>query len=261
MRVLFTSDIHGRKDAWQAYAGLLADEAFDFGIIAGDLTDDFLTIDTIREASGAVEDELLEELYDPEDSVEDLEERVKAYKSDPTTPLARAVKHFELEIKEILSSAEKHIFLVPGNHDLSDWDDTELITNVHGKRVEIGGYNIVGYRYTDLELDQPQQRRDVRKLRPLVDRRTILVTHSPCYGTLDRNYRGISIGSRALCRLVRKCPAYHLFGHIHASFGIEGNSANGSCPGGKSFIAVDPDAGTLRIIEPGAEYGVERINE
>lgn len=249
MKALFTSDLHGDIDAWRLFSLTLALPEFDFGLLGGDLTDDSLTLQVIKELSSASEDELLEELYDPDDTIEDLSERVIAYKKDPTTPLARAALALELKVKQIISTASKPIFLVPGNHDLSEWRDTETITNVHQRRVEYGGLNIVGYRYTDLDRSEEDEARDVEKLRPLVDRRTILLTHAPPFRLLDRTYRGIPIGSKAIRAMAcRRRPMFHLFGHVHDSFGIRGRSANGAYAGTNAFIRVDTETRRLGIV-------------
>ena len=48
----------------------------------------------------------------------------------------------------------------------------------------------------------------------------ILVTHTPPSGILDRSSAGHSLGCTALLQKVQEIePRYHLFGHIHASYG------------------------------------------
>jgi predicted phosphohydrolase len=48
----------------------------------------------------------------------------------------------------------------------------------------------------------------------------ILITHTPPSGILDRSSSGHSLGCTALLQKIREIvPRYHLFGHIHASYG------------------------------------------
>lgn len=256
MKALFTSDVHADMDAWRRYAQTLALPEYDFGLLGGDLTDDSLTIQTIRDPSAANELEPLEELYVPDDTTEDLNERVIAYKKDPNAPLARAALALELERKQIISSASKPMFLIPGNHDLSDWRETKTITNVHQRRVEYGGLNIVGYRFTDLDRSDEDEAHDVEQLGPLVDRRTILLTHAPPFRLLDRTYRPIPIGSKAIRALAwRRRPMFHLFGPVHDSFGTRGRSANGARACTNAFIRIDSETRCPGIV---AIYAVPR---
>ena len=249
MKALFTADVHSDMGAWNRYAEILTSSEFHFGLIGGDLTDDSLAIQTIQELSQVPDDDLLEELYDPEDTIEDLDHRIMEYKNDPTTPLAKAARALEMEIKALLTRAQKPVFLIPGNHDRSDWEDTELIFNVHARRVELDSVNIVGYRYTSLDRSAEDEATDVKDLAKLVDHRTILMTHTPGYGVLDKNYRGISIGSKTIRRLTRwRRPLFHLSGHVHDSFGVRRHSANGAYKTYRSFIAVDTDARKLSVI-------------
>jgi hypothetical protein len=40
-----------------------------------------------------------------------------------------------------------------------------------------------------------------------------------------------------------------LFGHIHQSFGIDGNSVNGSYPYGRKFFEVNVNTMEIKILE------------
>ncbi|MGB3112224.1 MAG: hypothetical protein WBB84_04515, partial [Candidatus Omnitrophota bacterium] len=53
-----------------------------------------------------------------------------------------------------------------------------------------------------------------------VDRKTILITHGPPKGVLDRVANGLRAGSESILNLVKnKQPIFHIFGHIHEAFG------------------------------------------
>lgn len=49
----------------------------------------------------------------------------------------------------------------------------------------------------------------------------ILITHTPPFGILDKSSQHISLGCKELLDKVKKIkPKYHVFGHVHASYGI-----------------------------------------
>ena len=75
----------------------------------------------------------------------------------------------------------------------------------------------------------------------------ILVSHSPPLGIQDSNGKGNVCGSEVLLRHVveRVKPMYHIFGHIHESYGIATNGkttfANAaSCTHGIPRVAENP---------------------
>ena len=188
-----------------------------------------------------------------------MEQRINEFKADPNTPLAIAVRHKESIIREILGSTRKHVVLIPGNHDLSEWKSDRRIHNVHNARFKYKGYNFVGYRFTRLEVSEEEEEEGLSHVRKLVQRRTILITHSPAFGTLDQDDGGRSIGSKPLSRLVKKLQlVLHLSGHVHDSFGYEGIAANGSYVHQKKFISIGlpsissskDDGATFVIIDP-----------
>jgi len=63
-------------------------------------------------------------------------------------------------------------------------------------------------------------------LEPLVNGRTIFVTHTPARGSLDLVYEE-NVGSLAIARfLQRKQVLAHIHGHIHTTFGRDHNRFN-----------------------------------
>lgn len=250
MRILFTSDLHDDREAIARYAGILGSRDFDIGVVAGDIMEYDLTLERIGRTPGVRDDDLLEELYDPDDTVEELDERVRGYRKSRHTPLYKAVKHGESGLRKILCSAGKPVALVTGNHDLAEWHSDGLIHNVHNKAFEHGGLTFVGFKYTSLEIDPARERRYIRRIEESIKDRTVLVTHAPPYGTLDANHRGTHIGSRAIAGVAGDARIIlHLFGHVHHSFGHLGKSANGSWVGGRKFIAIDSGGPSFDYIE------------
>jgi Icc-related predicted phosphoesterase len=125
---------------------------------------------------------------------------------------------------------------------------------VNQRRVELGEFNIVGYQYTPpfiggmFEKPEPEQVEDLRALEPLIDEKTVLVTHGPPLGVLD----GEQYGSRALLSaVVRRPPWLHLFGHIHQSAGRIGNSINGAFPQARQFVGIELESRASWAVDSG----------
>lgn len=242
MKILFTSDVHENMDAFNSFSNHLISDDFDVGVIAGDLTEYDLTLKEISSTPGVEDDDLLEELYDPEDTIDELNERVIQYRKNKNTPLYKAVKYKEIQIRKILKKSKKPVIIVPGNHDVSEWHSCKIIHNVHNKPFKYNNYNFIGYRYTNLEIDPKKEYKDVKNLENKITHNTILVTHAPPYGILDKSYRGNNSGSKELLKLYKNNNVIlHLFGHIHHSFGYYGKAANGSYMKGKKLIGVDTE--------------------
>jgi Icc-related predicted phosphoesterase len=44
-------------------------------------------------------------------------------------------------------------------------------------------------------------------------------------------------------------PMFHIFGHVHSQFGVEGNCINASYPYQRKFVSLDTDSGKIEFIE------------
>lgn len=127
------------------------------------------------------------------------------------------------QLLEILES--KKVFAIPGNMD--SWEVLkeieEIGISVHGKKVKIGEFNIVGFGgglkdwagrvlYSEKEIEQGLQQ---------VDENSIMLTHLPPKDTaIDLGYNGMHFGSAAVKKVIReKQPKIHLCGHVHEAKG------------------------------------------
>ncbi|MGB3056600.1 MAG: hypothetical protein WBC16_00375, partial [Candidatus Omnitrophota bacterium] len=73
---------------------------------------------------------------------------------------------------------------------------------------------------TNNELPEDELAKKLRSIEGYVDRKTILITHGPPKGVLDRVANGLRAGSESILNLVKnKQPIFHIFGHIHEAFG------------------------------------------
>jgi Icc-related predicted phosphoesterase len=81
---------------------------------------------------------------------------------------------------------------------------------------------------------------DLLEIEPLVNRKTVLVTHSPAHGVLDKTASGASVGSQSLLEFIRRTDVKaHIHGHIHKCFGRSGRHFN--VASGRAFRAMSID--------------------
>ena len=91
----------------------------------------------------------------------------------------------------------------------------------------LGKLKVTGFQYvlptpwnTNNELPENELAKRLRSIEDKVDRKTILITHGPPKGILDRVANGLRAGSESIFNLVKdKQPIFHIFGHIHEAFG------------------------------------------
>ena len=145
---------------------------------------------------------------------------------------AKQQKQAEKIVARLRASSVPVLYLM-GNDDYVplDYEDS-LIQPLHGRRVEIGEFNFVGYQYTppfvgDIFMKPDNEIEvDLRSLEPLVDARTVFVTHAPAFGSLDLCYEE-NAGSRSIAHfMLRKPVLAHIHGHIHHRFGTNDNHFN-----------------------------------
>lgn len=254
MKILFTSDLHSDIKAFQQFASLL-DQYFDIGVISGDLLEDSITLSEMKDRLSLEDDDLLEELYDPDDTIEDLDQRVRDYKADPNSLLSQTLQVKEDEYRNILSQTSKPVIVIPGNHDRSKWKTGGNIINVNLSRFEFCGFNFVGFKYTSLETSEADEMNLLENIHDMIDDKTILVTHAPAFGILDQNRHGISIGSKNIGNLIQeKNIKLHLFGHVHESFGNHNKHINGAYQKSNQFVSIELLGDFVNIYKLGNSY-------
>jgi len=164
--------------------------------------------------------------------------------------------------KEILPWLKRFpapVFYIMGNDDHVSLDyEDEQVKPLHGQRRDLGGFNFVGYQYSPrfmggiFEKTEQEIDRDVRGIEPLIDDQTIFVTHSPAYGFADQVYKGEHVGSTALAGLLtRKTVLAHIHGHIHHSFGHQGNHFNVAAGGSSRVVAIEVPTLAHEVFVPG----------
>lgn len=249
MKILASSDIHNSLPAFRRFAGILAGRDYDCGILAGDLLDDGVTPEELMARLNLTPDDLLEELApEGETYVQTLERRAREL-HDPDGNFMKCLRLKEMEVKELLASAGKPIFVIRGNHDLTDWASYRSVTNIHSKKIRFKGYELIGYQFTEFNRTDEQQRRDFRALGRHLNGRTILVTHIPAKGVLDFEPDSYSYGSEPLAGLLRaRRIALHIHGHVHGRFGREGRALNVAYPQQRSFVSIDLETKRISLL-------------
>lgn len=161
------------------------------------------------------------------------------------------------EVLARLSEVECPIFWVMGNDDLIELESPiKSHFRVHGTRVETEGFNFVGYQFSppfvggDFEKPEHEIEQDLAQLEHLVDYRTVLVTHCPAHGILDRVRGGQNVGSEFLRDFVdRTGPRAHIHGHIHRQFGHRGIHFNVASAGQRRAMLINLATMTHWILE------------
>lgn len=116
----------------------------------------------------------------------------------------------------------RHKIFIAGNHDQCMFDAgiDGLPDNVHylnNSHVIIEGLKIHGMPMFPEDIITGD---DIKNTEAIPDDADIVVTHQPPMGILDLS-EGISYGCMfLLARITAASPAYHLFGHVHDSYGI-----------------------------------------
>jgi len=212
MRLLAAADIHGVRDIYEWLQEQAREQRAELVVLAGDLS-----------ASS----------WDEREQRDEARTLVSLFKGFPATTL-----------------------YLMGNDDFFTLDyKDEQVKPLHGRRLEFAGYGFVGYQYTTPfvgslhEKPEEEIEKDLKTLETLLDDRTVLVTHGPAFGVLDRVYAGEHVGSHSLAALLARRPVLaHIHGHIHQCFGREGNHFNVAAAGRHRAVLIDLPGLTHRVL-------------
>lgn len=242
MKILATSDIHGNKALIYLIHDIVKKENVDALIIAGDIAPkgfyQFLKVGLNFDIScGFSLRNRTDILKGDEQQIKtklDLLGFVEISKDNYNLPTIKSKQKEKLcEICKLLKTVDIPVYMLIGNDDhVSDKDWDEIlegygIFNLNLRSHALGKVKIVGFHYvlptpwdTNNELPEDELAKKLKYIENLVDRKTILITHGPPKGVLDRLVNGLCAGSESIFKLVKdKQPAFHIFGHIHEAFG------------------------------------------
>jgi len=208
MRVLAMADIHGNQEVYGSVPQLAVEYRAEALVLAGDLLGvpdgNFLTIEEAQCASAR-------------------------------------------EILRMLAPLTIPVLYIMGNDDLVELEPAgSQFQSIHGRRLDLGPYNFVGYQFSPpfaggvFEKPEEEIAADLSAIESLMDSGTVLVTHSPAQGILDRGILGLSAGSPSILAQTRGRPVRaHIHGHIHQCFGRDGRHFNVAAAGQLRGMVID----------------------
>lgn len=242
MKIFATSDIHGNKAIIYLILQIIKKENINALIIAGDIAPkgfyelyksglkyEFRSAFYLKNKEGILsgDDRQIKARLDLIGFVE-----IPAVNSTLSTIKSKQKEKLRL-ICKLLKMTGIPVYLLIGNDDHisdEDWDrtlDNYGILNLNSKTQTLEKLKITGFQYvlptpwnTNNELPEDKLIKKLVGIEDQVDKKTILITHSPPYGILDRVAQSYHTGSESILNLIKdKQPIFHIFGHIHESFG------------------------------------------
>jgi len=161
------------------------------------------------------------------------------------TQFGRNLRYMLKQLNEI----GKKIYILPGNHEsnttlmgvLSDYAN---FIPFHKKDFQLGEYIFMGYGEGGFSLEDAEFRRIAREwYGKYKDKKTVLVTHGPPFGTKTDFLEGNYVGNKDYRSFIERVhPRLMICGHIHENAGI-----------------VD-QVGETKIVNPGWEGRVIELN-
>jgi len=216
MRVLASADVHGRRQVYDWLIATALEYHVDAVVLGGDLL-------------GCPDG-----FATPED----------------------AQQHDAQLLSKFLADAGLPVLYIMGNDDLVEMNSgSDRVQSIHGRRVQSGPYNFVGYQYSlpfmggTFEKSEESIKVDLADLDGLLDKDTIFVSHSPALGILDPGIAETRIGSRALREFLQGKPfRAHIHGHSHAGFGRHGPHFNVASAGRERAMILNLETMEHRIV-------------
>ncbi len=216
MRILAVSDVHGNHETYRWITRVAKTRSLELVVLAGDLLGYAEGFDTIEEAQRA------------------------------DAP----------RVVSLLGALTVPVYYIMGNDDWVELEPAdERFCSLHGKRVDRAEFNFVGYQCTLPFMGGVNERSEeaiaseLSRLEPLMDERTVLVTHSPAAGVLDSTLLGPA-GSASISEAIRRRGVRaHIHGHIHESFGRAGQHFNVAAGHKRRAILIDLKAMIHEVVE------------
>lgn len=217
MRILVSADLHGHHDVYEWLIGRVENDKPDALVLAGDLLG----------------------------SPKGYESRLEGQRADAE----QVLRH--------VSRVSIPVFYFMGNYDLIELPPgPNHLRALHGRRIEFGAFNLVGYQYTPpfvggpFEKPEEDMAADLARFDTLMDTQTVLVTHGPARGILDRTHSDVNVGSTALREFIDRVPyRVHVHGHVHERFGRDGVHLNVASAGKKRAMLLDLQTLEHEVIE------------
>jgi Icc-related predicted phosphoesterase len=242
MKFFVTSDIHGSKALIQLILEVIKQEHIDALVIAGNIAPKGLyqffkvgsqcNIHTDSHLKNR-KNILAGEEHQVKSSL-DLLGFMEVFKRDHHLSSTKTRQRNKLrEICCLLQTANIPVYMLSGNDDYimdNTWHEILSEYGIHNlnlRTYNMNKFKLTGFQYilpslrrTHNELPECDLGRQLKNIEDHVDNNSILVTHCPPMGILDRRTNGSTEGSASIFNLIKaKQPAFHVFGHVHESFG------------------------------------------
>jgi len=145
----------------------------------------------------------------------------------------------------------KYKIIIAGNHDIIIEKDSEVSGLIFGgiaeylqdSGTEIKGIKFYGCPYqpefNNWAFNLPRKSKRLKnKWDKICDDVDILITHTPPFGILDKNYKSEHCGCELLRERIEEIqPKIHIFGHVHENYGM--TKYNNSTYINASFLNLD----------------------
>ncbi len=298
LRIFFAADLHGSELAMNKLINAARFYGVKNIVVGGDLTGKVL-VPIIKDGDRYELELFGEHRRIRERDLEDVEHEIRVngeyYKVmdrreyEDSKDDKRAIKRIFVEemtasLKAFMEKAEErlkplgaHVYLMAGNDDyeeVADYVDKgrySTITDIDSRITDIGGYQFLGYGYSNkTPWDSPRERSEEVMLKDLdrmakrtEPKRAVFVIHSPPYNTkIDRapeltrdkrqkvsaGYMATkAVGSTATREIIERYgPIAGLHGHIHEAAGMD-------------YIKAKSGA-EVPVFNPGSEYSAGVLN-
>ncbi len=216
MRILAASDIHGDHETYHWIVTVAREREVELVVLAGDL-------------------------LGYADGFEALEEAQRA-------DAARVVS--------ILRTLSLPIYYIMGNDDSVELQaPAKGFLSLHRRRIDHPDFNFVGYQcslpFMGGVNERPEEMiaAELAPLEPLMDERTVFVTHSPAAGVLDSTLLGPAGSTSIRAVVARRGVRAHIHGHIHESFGREGRHFNVAAGHDRRAVLIDLNSMAHEVVE------------
>ncbi len=120
----------------------------------------------------------------------------------------------------LLSKTNKPLLIIPGNHETASEIKSlkqEFIINIHKTLYRIDDYIFFGYGSGGFSLRDIALEKITKEIKQIVkNKKFILVTHAPPYGTTADTINGQHHGSVSITKMIYETsPIINICGHLH----------------------------------------------
>ena len=126
------------------------------------------------------------------------------------------------KIIDQISTVNKPLLIIPGNHETASEIKSlkqKFVVNIHKTIYRINDYIFFGYGSGGFSLRDIALENKIEEIKQIVkNKKFILVTHAPPYGTMADTIHGQHHGSVSITKMIYETsPIINICGHLHES--------------------------------------------